>query len=58
MKETFIIATLLLTINFCSGQTETKETKQKIDTYIKDVIAINEIPGAAFSGHKKRQNYL
>jgi len=50
MKETFIIATLLLTINFCCSQTkETKDTKQKIDAYIEDVIAINEIPGAALA---------
>ncbi|MBF4516041.1 serine hydrolase [Flavobacterium sp. ANB] len=50
MRETFIITFLLLTITICSGQTkESKETEQKIDTYIQDVIAINEIPGAALA---------
>jgi CubicO group peptidase (beta-lactamase class C family) len=50
MRETFLIASLLLTITLCFGQTsKTKEKEQKIETYIKDVISLNEIPGAALA---------
>lgn len=43
MKETFFIAALLFILNLCFGQKlENKETKHKIDRYIKEVIEVNE----------------
>ncbi|WP_431241664.1 serine hydrolase [Flavobacterium sp. P21] len=50
MREKFIIAFLFLVINIGFSQTkESKEIEQKIDIYIQNVIAINEIPGAALA---------
>ncbi|MEO7977250.1 serine hydrolase [Flavobacterium sp.] len=49
MKKRFFILCLLFVINLCFSQTENKLIEQKIDTYIKEVIELNEIPGAALA---------
>lgn len=50
MKKSFLITSLLLIFNLSFGQkNEQKLIEQKIDTYIKEVIAINEIPGVALA---------
>lgn len=50
MRKNFIIIFLFLVISTCFSQTkESNETEQKIDTYIQDVIALNEIPGVAIA---------
>jgi len=48
--KTFFITSLLFVLNltFCQKSTD-KSTEQKIDNYIKEVIAINEIPGVALA---------
>lgn len=48
MKKSFLIAVLLFAFNLSFSQkNEDKLIEQKIDKYIKEVIAINEIPGVA-----------
>lgn len=48
MKNSFFILSLLLVFNLTFSQkSEDQLTEQKIDNYIKEVIAINEIPGVA-----------
>ncbi|MBF4516039.1 hypothetical protein IRZ71_06785 [Flavobacterium sp. ANB] len=43
MKETFFIAALLFVLNLCFGQKlEDKETKHKIERYIKEVKEVNK----------------
>ncbi|MFH6959884.1 serine hydrolase [Flavobacterium aquidurense] len=50
MKNMFFTASLLLVFNLSFSQkSEDKLTEQKIDSYIKEVIAINEIPGVALA---------
>jgi CubicO group peptidase (beta-lactamase class C family) len=48
MKNSFFIASLLFVFNLSFSQkSEDHVIEQKIDNYIKEVIAINEIPGVA-----------
>ncbi|MFH7001315.1 serine hydrolase [Flavobacterium bizetiae] len=48
MKNSFFITSLLLIFNLSFSQkNEDRLIEQKIDTYIKEVIQINEIPGVA-----------
>lgn len=43
MKDTFFIAALLFVLNLCFGpKIESKETKHKIDRYIKEVTEVRE----------------
>ncbi|KQB42268.1 serine hydrolase domain-containing protein [Flavobacterium aquidurense] len=50
MKKSFLITLLLLVFNLTFSQKkEEKLIEQKIDNYIKEVIAINEIPGVALA---------
>lgn len=49
MKKAFSIAFLFFVFNTSFSQKQKTETEQKIDTYIKEVIEINEIPGAALA---------
>lgn len=50
MKKSFLLALLLLVVNWSFSQKkENKLIEQKIDHYIKEVIAINEIPGVALA---------
>ena len=52
MKEAFLISVFLLIFNSCFGQkaaVNQNEIKQKIDSYINEVIKINEIPGVALA---------
>lgn len=56
MKKIFNVLLFLLVINFSFGQnTNNKLTEQKIDSYIKEVIEINEIPGVALAVIKNRK---
>jgi CubicO group peptidase (beta-lactamase class C family) len=46
----FLTVSLLFVLNLSFGQKNAdKSTEQKIDHYIKEVIAINEIPGVALA---------
>ncbi|MDP5198757.1 serine hydrolase [Flavobacterium sp. DG2-3] len=49
MKNTiYSFAMLIVFLNFSFGQNKSnKETEQKIDQYLKEIIEINEIPGTA-----------
>lgn len=50
MKKHFLIVSFALLFNLSFSQKkEDKSTEQKIDTYIKKVIEINEIPGVALA---------
>lgn len=52
MKEAFLISVFLLIFSSCFGQkaaVNQNEIKQKIDSYINEVIKINEIPGVALA---------
>ncbi|WP_166925936.1 serine hydrolase domain-containing protein [Flavobacterium poyangense] len=52
MKKSLFIASFFAFLNCCFSQSVTidaKETAQKIDTYLKEVIQVNEIPGAALA---------
>lgn len=50
MKKSFLIAFIFIVFNLSFSQKkEDRATEQKIDTYIKEVIAINEIPGVALA---------
>ncbi|MDX6189085.1 serine hydrolase domain-containing protein [Flavobacterium sp. Fl-318] len=56
MKKNLFITSFLVFFNCCFSQnraTTAKETEQKIDTYLKEVIQVNEIPGAALAVIKK-----
>jgi CubicO group peptidase (beta-lactamase class C family) len=56
MKIITLTALLFLVSNLCLCQnlsTDDKEIEQKIDTYLKEVIRVNEIPGAALAVIKK-----
>ncbi|WDF57494.1 serine hydrolase [Flavobacterium sp. KACC 22758] len=50
MKKIFNVFLFLFVLNFSFGQnTNNKLTEQKIDSYIKEVIEVNEIPGVALA---------
>ncbi|MFH6949796.1 serine hydrolase [Flavobacterium sp. FlaQc-51] len=50
MKKSFLITVLLLVFNLTFSQKKEENlTEQKIDNYIQEVIAINEIPGVALA---------
>jgi CubicO group peptidase (beta-lactamase class C family) len=52
MKKTLLITSFFVFFNCCFSQNKTitaKETEQKIDSYLKEVIQVNEIPGAALA---------
>ncbi|MBE8724812.1 serine hydrolase domain-containing protein [Flavobacterium hungaricum] len=46
-KSVYLFIILFLVLNFSFGQNNSQKTEQKIDHYLKEIIAANEIPGAA-----------